>query len=84
MVTLSISIPSNMDAVISFDPLIKKGQCVKLMNDNEIIWMRGEMNDRLKLLTDVRGISDLSEDEFTGTMSIRVTSGEYAFVAYWQ
>ncbi len=84
IVTLSISIPSNTDAVVSFDPLIKKGHCVKLMSDNEIIWMRGEMNDRLKLLTDVRGISDLSEDKLTGTMSIRVTSGEYAFVAYWQ
>jgi hypothetical protein len=54
------------------------------MCDNEVIWMRGEMNDELKLLKDMRGVSDLSENELTGTMSIRVASGEYNFVAYWQ
>jgi hypothetical protein len=84
VVTLSTSIPSNLDAIVSFDRLIEKGQCVKLMCDNEVIWMRGEMNDELKLLKDMRGVSDLSENELTGTMSIRVASGEYNFVAYWQ
>jgi alpha-L-rhamnosidase len=84
VMTLSTSIPNNLDAIISFDRLIEKGQCVKLMCDNEVIWMRREMNDELKLLKDVRGVSDLSENEKTGTMSLRVKSGEYTFVAYWQ
>jgi hypothetical protein len=84
VVTLSISIPNNMDAIVSFDRLIEKGQCVKLMCDNEVIWMRGEMNNEVKLLKDVHGVSDLSENEFTGIMSIRVGSGEYNFVAYWE
>jgi alpha-L-rhamnosidase len=84
VVTLSTSIPSNLDAIVSFDRLIEKGQCVKLMCDNEVIWMRGEMNDELKLLKDMRGVCDLSENELIGTMSIRVASGEYNFVAYWQ
>jgi alpha-L-rhamnosidase len=84
VVTLSTSIPNNMDAIVSFDRLIEKGQCVKLMCDNEVIWMRGEMNDEMKLMKDVHGVSDLSENEFTRTMSIRVGSGEYTFAAYWE
>jgi hypothetical protein len=83
-VTLAIAIPTNMDAIVSFDPLIKKGRCVKLMCDNEVIWMRGEMNDELKLLKDVRGVSDLTENSSTNIMSIKVTSGTYTFLAYWQ
>jgi alpha-L-rhamnosidase len=83
-VTLSIAIPTNLDAIVSFDSLIEKGQCVKLMCDEEVIWMRGEMNNELKLLRDVRGVSDLTEDKLTGVMSIRLVSGVYRFVAYWQ
>jgi len=64
--------------------LIEKGQCVKLMCDDEVIWMRGETNDEFIFLKDVRGVSHFSENELTGTMSIRVESGEYTFVAYWQ
>jgi alpha-L-rhamnosidase len=84
VVTLSAAVPNNMDGIVSFDRLIEKGHCVKLMCDDEVIWMRGEMNDEIKLSKDVRGVSDLNENELTGTMSIRVRSGEYNFVAYWQ
>jgi hypothetical protein len=84
MVTLSTSIPNNMDALVSFDRLIEKGQCVKLICDDEVIWMREEMKDKLRLLKDVPGVSDLNENEFTGTMSVRVGSGEYTFTAYWK
>jgi hypothetical protein len=80
-VILSITIPTNTDAMVSFDPLIEKGRCVKLMCDDKVIWMRGKMNDELELL---QGMSDLSEDPFTGTMSIRIISGTYTFTAYWQ
>ncbi|CAF3447303.1 unnamed protein product [Rotaria sp. Silwood1] len=84
VVTLSITIPTNIDAIVSFDPLIEKGHCIKLIYDDEVMWMRERMNDKLTLLKDVRGVSDLSENELTGTMSIRVASGEYTFLAYWQ
>jgi alpha-L-rhamnosidase len=83
-VTLSITIPTNMDAVVSFDPLIKKGQCMILICDDEVIWMREKMNNELKLLKDVRGLSDLTENSSTGTMSIKVTSGTYTFMTFWQ
>jgi len=84
MVTLSTSIPNNLDAIVTFDRLIEKGQCVKLMCDGEVIWMRGEMNDEMKLLRDVHGVSDLSENELTGAISIRIGSGDYVFAAYWK
>jgi alpha-L-rhamnosidase len=82
--TLSIFIPTNMDAIVSFDRLIEKGRCVKLVCDDEAIWIRGNMNDELKFLKDVRGLSDLTENPSTGTMSIKVISGTYTFMAYWQ
>jgi alpha-L-rhamnosidase len=84
VVRLSTVIPNNMDAIVSFDRLIEKGRCMKLMCDDEVMWMRVEMNDEYKLLKDVYGVSDLSENELTGTMSVRVGSGEYIFTAYWQ
>jgi alpha-L-rhamnosidase len=84
IVNLSITIPNNIDAIVSFDPLIEKGQCVKLMCDDEVIWMRGEMNDEWNFLRNVNGVSALSENELRGIMSMRVASGEYRFVAYWQ
>jgi hypothetical protein len=84
VVTLSIAIPISTDAIVSFDRLIEKGRCMKLTCDDEVIWIRGVMNDQLKLSKDVHGVSDLTENTVTGTMSIRVTSGEYTFMAYWQ
>ena len=84
VMTLSTSIPNNLDAIVSFDRLIEDGQCVKLVCNNQIIWMREETNDELKLYKVVRGLSDLTENEKTRTMSLRVKSGEYIFAAYWQ
>ncbi|CAF2831527.1 unnamed protein product [Rotaria sp. Silwood2] len=81
---LSVAIPNNMNANVLFDPLIKKGQCLKLMCDGEIFSMRQYQNDELRLITDVRGVSDLTENHITGTISVRVKSGEYMFTAYWQ
>jgi alpha-L-rhamnosidase len=83
-VALSVAIPNNMDANVFFDPLIKKGQCVKLMCDDEIVWMRKDQNNEPRMITNVLGISDLNENLTTGVLSLRVTSGEYTFVAYWQ
>ena len=82
--TLSVAIPTGTDAIVSFDPLIRKGRCMKLTCDGEVIWLRENVNNELKLLTNMHEISDLSENPFTGTMSIRVVSGAYAFAAYWE
>jgi alpha-L-rhamnosidase len=84
VVTLSIAIPTSTDGIVSFDRLIEKGRCMKLTCDDDVIWIRGAMNDHLKLSKDVHGVSDLTENTATGTMSIRVTSGKYTFMAYWQ
>jgi alpha-L-rhamnosidase len=83
-VVLSVTIPNNIDANVSFDALIKNGRCLKLMCDGELLWMRKGVNDDLKVGKNVYGVSDLTEDPSTGTMSIRVTSGTYKFTAYWQ
>ncbi|CAF0797113.1 unnamed protein product [Adineta ricciae] len=82
-VSLTVAIPTNIDAIVSFDALIKDGQCMKLLCDNEIIWMRGEKNDQLSFFKPVNGVSDLCESKRHNVMSVRVTSGEYTFIAYW-
>ncbi|CAF1536398.1 unnamed protein product [Rotaria magnacalcarata] len=82
VVTLSISITTNIGAIVSFYPLIEKVQCIQVMCDDEVIWMKKGIQGKLKLLKYVRGIDTLSENEFTNTVSIRVTSGEYKFLAY--
>ena len=84
VMTLSTSIPNNLDAIVTFDRLIEKGHCVKLMCDNEMIWLREEAKEEVKLLKDVYGLSHLSENELTGAMSIRVGSGEYVFTTFWE
>ena len=80
VIALSTTIPNNADAIVSFDRLIENGQCVKIMCDDKVIWMRGEKT----FLREVDGVSELSENQLTGTMSVRVGSGEYHFVASWK
>jgi alpha-L-rhamnosidase len=81
---LLVTIPNNLDANVLFDPLIKHGRCMKLICDNEIVWVRENQNDEPRLITNVRGISDLSENPATGVLSLRATSGKYMFMTYWQ
>ena len=75
-VTVSIVIPNNLDANVSFDPLIKNGRCRKLTCDDKTIWGGADEN--------VYGVSDLTDNHITGTLSAKVVSGEYTFIAYWQ
>ena len=82
-VTLSVTVPTGTNAIISFDPLIKNGRCVKLMCDGEVIWLRDNIHSEGKLMTNLHEMSDLSENPSTGTMSIRMLSGSYTFTAYW-
>jgi hypothetical protein len=83
-VELSVVIPNNIDANVSFDPLIKNGRCIKLMCDGEIVGMIEDETDKLQLIKDVHGVSDFAEHRAIGTISMRVASGEYKFMAYWQ
>lgn len=83
--SLSIALPPNLDGIVSFDRLIKNGRCKRLICDNEIIWERIDtLKDPLQLIQHVDGLSDLKEDPLTGTMSIKITSGTYRFVASWE
>ncbi|CAF1169328.1 unnamed protein product [Didymodactylos carnosus] len=83
-VSLSVTIPNNVDAIVSFDALIKNGRCMKLICDDEVFWMREVMDNELRMLKNVHGVSELTENQSTGTISIRVASGKYTFIAYWQ
>ncbi|CAF0869032.1 unnamed protein product [Adineta steineri] len=83
-IELVVAVPNNMDANILFDPLIKNGQCLKLICDAKDILMRKNRNDKLYWIKDdVRGINDFSENYTTGTISIRIASGQYTFMTYW-
>jgi alpha-L-rhamnosidase len=80
---LSVTIPNNMNAIVTFEALIKNGRCAKLACDGELFSMREDVNDDLKMLKNLHGVTDLTEDQSTGTISIKVTSGAYTFKTYW-
>ena len=81
---LVVVIPNNMNANVLFDPLVKNGRCVKLICDNQIVWMRENKKDKSQPIENVHGMSDLTENHVTGVISVRLVSGEYTFAAYWQ
>ena len=83
-VTLAITVPNNLDANVSFDSLIENGRCRQLICDDKTIWMREDKNSEPQLIENVHGVSDLTENPVTGTVSVKVISGEYTFIAYWQ
>lgn len=83
-VKLSVRIPNNMDANISFEPLIKGGHCIKLLCDGGVIWLRDNQKGTSRLTTNVHEISDFNENHITRAVSVKVVSGEYTFIAYWQ
>jgi hypothetical protein len=81
---LSVTLPNNMDAIVSFDALVKNGRCMKLLCDGELLWMREGVNDDMKLLKNMYGVSDLVENPSTSAISIRITSGTYTFMTHWE
>ena len=82
-IELSVNIPNNIDTILSFEPLIQHEKCIKLICNYQIIWSRNEINHNFNLFKDSLGLSQLIEDQFTGTMSIRIALGEYRFTAFW-
>ncbi|CAF1293205.1 unnamed protein product [Adineta ricciae] len=82
--TLSVTIPNNLDAIISFDPLIKNGRCLELICNSEILSIRQQADEHFILLRTMKGIISLMENSVTGTVSLHVMSGTYTFQTYWQ
>lgn len=81
-VTLSVMVPNNADAMVSFDPLIENGRCVKLLCDDQVIWAGEEENSAYSQL--LNGLSEISEVGPRHVISVRVSSGTYTFTAHWK
>ncbi|CAF2398731.1 unnamed protein product [Rotaria sp. Silwood2] len=67
-----VSIPSNAQAQIIFEPLFSGAQCVILTENNKIIWSI----DNKK--------SNVFHDSNTGLMTLQIGSGDYEYQAFWE
>ncbi|CAF0861799.1 unnamed protein product [Adineta ricciae] len=83
-ILLSVVIPNNMNAVVHLDPLIRNGRCMKLMCDDNIIWIVENQVGQRIWSKHVLGVTDLMEDPVKGTLLVKVVSGAYKFMATWE
>ncbi|CAF2059409.1 unnamed protein product [Rotaria magnacalcarata] len=93
IVKMTVTIPTTLEGIISFDPLLKFGQCHSIYVDQKLLWKRSSLYcrqhvhtsaiDDLSLITVVNGVKQLSEVVQSGTMTLRVSSGQYQFRAVW-
>ncbi|CAF0743626.1 unnamed protein product [Didymodactylos carnosus] len=94
IVKMTVTIPTNLEGIISFDPLLKSGQCHSFYVDHQLLWKRSSLYPRqrlrassvndLSLINVVSGVKRLAEDTDSGTMTLRVSSGQYQFHAVWE
>ena len=70
-IRLTVVIPSNARARLTFEPLFHNARCVMLTEGNEIIWSVLQ-NDTTATI-----------DEQTGLVTVEIDSGQYAYQAFW-
>jgi hypothetical protein len=76
-ILLRVTIPSNAQARVMFEPLFTGGQCKTLIESGRVIWSSDDTNRNQH---DFHIVKDIE----TGLMSIYIGSGEYQFQAIWE
>ena len=71
-VLLRVSIPSNAQAEVIFEPLFPGARCMTLTDDGRVIW-----SSQIKA-------SNVVHDSRTGFVHVRIGSGQYEFQAFWE
>lgn len=70
-IRLTVVIPSNARARLTFEPLFDNARCVMLTEGNEIIWSVSQNETRAMI------------DEQTGLVTVEIDSGHYDYQAFW-
>jgi hypothetical protein len=71
-ILLRVSIPSNAQAQVIFEPLFPDARCMTLTEGNEIIWS----TDNKK--------TNVLQDPQSGLMTVQIGSGQYEYQAFWE
>jgi alpha-L-rhamnosidase len=76
-ILLRVTIPTNAQAHIMFEPLFVGGQCATLTEGGKVIWSFDGVNSNDQEFV-------VEKDPETGLMSVHVGSGQYEFQAVWK
>jgi len=71
-ILLRVSIPTNANTKVIFEPLFPGARCVTLTESNEVIWSIDNKKD------------NVLHDPQTGLMTVQIGSGEYQYQAFWE
>jgi len=71
-ILLRVSIPTNANAKVIFEPLFPGARCVTLTESHEVIWSNQYKNN------------NVFHDPKTGLMTVQIGSGEYQYQAFWE
>ncbi|CAF4992795.1 unnamed protein product [Rotaria socialis] len=71
-ILLRVSIPSNAQAQVIFEPLYPGARCVTIMENHEVIWSIDSKDN------------SVFHDVNTGLMTRQVGSGDYEYQAFWE
>ena len=71
-ILLRVSIPSNAQAQIIFEPLFPSARCVTLTESNRVVWSIDKKDN------------NVFRDEKTGLMTVQIRSGDYEYQALWK
>ncbi|CAF3947898.1 unnamed protein product [Rotaria sordida] len=71
-ILLRVSIPSNAQAQIIFEPLFPGARCVLLIENNNIIWSIDNKEN------------NVCHDSNTGLITLEIGSGDYEYQAFWK
>jgi alpha-L-rhamnosidase len=76
-ILLRVTIPPNTQARVMFEPLFVGGQCITLIEDNQVIWSSDAVNTNHRQF-------NIEKDSTTGLMTAHIGSGQYEFQALWK
>jgi alpha-L-rhamnosidase len=71
-ILLRVTIPTNANAKVIFEPLSPGARCLVLTEGNTVIWSEGTKNE------------NVFQDPQTGLMTVQIGSGEYQYQAFWE
>ena len=87
-VELRVQLPHNSRGTVHLEPLLKNGRCALLTEGGRPLMKQqtaasGVYGEGLYVY-EVDGVEDVSVDDSTGVVSVRVGAGSYTFTAHWE
>ena len=86
-IELTVTIPHNTNARVSFEPLLEAGRCQLIKEGESVLYRRAATQHRHAAVADVdevAGVRAVEEEADTGVMHVQLTSGTYKFTALWE